>query len=150
MNPFLVLLSTGCYTGYSPKAPGTLGSVLGVILAWALTFAPPPVYLIAMGLGIPLAIWVSGRAEKHFGHDAQEIVVDEVIGMIITLAWVPSGLIPIILGFVFFRFMDITKIFPANYAQHLPGGLGIVADDVVAAIYANFLVHISLFLFLPR
>ncbi len=149
MNPFLVLLSTGCYTGYSPKAPGTLGSVLGVILAWALSFAPPPVYLIAMALGIPLAIWVSGRAEQHFGHDAKEIVVDEVIGMIITLAWVPAGLTPIILGFVFFRFMDITKIFPANYAQHLPGGLGIVADDVVAAIYANFLVHISLVLFLP-
>ena len=149
MNPLLVLLSTGCYAGYSPKAPGTLGSALGVLLAWALSFAPSPVYLIAMGLGIPLAIWVSDRAEKHFGHDAKQIVIDEVIGMIITLAWVPSGLTPIVLGFIFFRLMDITKIFPANYAQHLPGGLGIVADDVVAAIYANFLVRISLFFLLP-
>lgn len=146
MNPLLVLLSTGCYTGYAPKAPGTLGSVLGALIGWGLSYWPPVVYLIAMGIGVPIAIWVSHRAEQHFGHDAKQIVVDEVIGMIVTLAWVPSGLTPILLGFIFFRFMDITKIFPANYAQRLPGGVGIVADDFVAAIYANFLVRISLFL----
>lgn len=144
MNALIDLLATAGYTGYTPKAPGTAGSLLGALIVWALTFAPPPVYIAVMAIGLPVAIWVSGKAERRFGHDAHQIVIDETLGMIMTMAWLPPGWLPLALGFVFFRIMDIIKVFPANKAQKLPGGFGVVADDIMAAIYANFLVRCTL------
>jgi phosphatidylglycerophosphatase A len=146
MNALTLLLATGCYTGYVPKAPGTAGSLLGVLIAWALTEAPPPLYAAVIVAGLPAGIWVAQRAEGRFGHDGRQIVIDEILGMLLTLAWLPPGWLTFGLGFVLFRIMDVIKLFPANRAQKLRGGLGVVADDVVAAVYAHFLVRYILLL----
>ncbi|MBM3262270.1 MAG: phosphatidylglycerophosphatase A [candidate division Zixibacteria bacterium] len=146
MNTVAVFLATGCYAGYAPKAPGTVGSLVGVALAYVLTFLSWPVYAIVAIFGVATAIYVSGAAEKRFGHDGRQIVIDEIIGMVVTMAFLPSSWLSFLLGFVFFRAMDIIKIFPANWAQKLPGGIGVVADDLVAALYAHFLVRFTLML----
>lgn len=83
-----------------------------------------------------LAVWCSGIAEKSLGHDAKPIVIDEVAGQWITLIAAQHNMFLIITGFFLFRLMDIWKPFPANLSQKLPGGWGVVADDVIAGGYA--------------
>ncbi|MDZ7363157.1 MAG: phosphatidylglycerophosphatase A [candidate division KSB1 bacterium] len=141
------VLATAGFIGYSPVAPGTMGS-----LAAALVFFLVRSYLstwpFAAGLLIlfALAIWSSqqmvARESRDSGKiDPQEIVIDEVAGMMVTLAFVPLNLKTIGLGFLLFRIFDVTKPFPARRAEKLPGGWGIVMDDVVAGIYANVVLR---------
>ena len=86
MNILIRLIATGCYTGYVPKAPGTAGSALAVLIIWALPPVAPLYYLTVTVLLIPVGIWAAGRAEKEFGHDGGPIVIDEMIGVFITMS----------------------------------------------------------------
>jgi len=137
------VIATVGFIGYSPVAPGTMGS-----LATALVFLLFPPYLspwlVGSGLLILLAIavWSSqqmaalGKAQSG-KVDPQEVVIDEVMGMALTLAFMPLDFKTIAIGFLLFRIFDVTKPFPARRAEKLSGGWGIVMDDVVAGIYAN-------------
>ena len=143
MGALIILLSTGCYAGYTPRAPGTAGSVLGVGLVWVL--AGPlgltlPYYLLATAVLFVLGVWVSGHAEPRFGHDGPEIVIDEIVGVLIVFAGIPLDLWTVVAGFVLFRVLDIWKPFPCDRMQRLPGGLGVMMDDAVAAVYAHLLL----------
>lgn len=139
----LLLASLGpC--GYAPIVPATAASA---VLAAIYAFLP------ALGAGVDLpvtaatillGIWAADLAEREWGHDARRIVVDEGAGMAVTLCLLPAGVWPAILGFFAFRVCDVLKPFPARRAERLPGGLGVVADDVLAGIYANLLVRIGL------
>jgi phosphatidylglycerophosphatase A len=91
-----------------------------------------------------VAIWAAGRAERIWGHDARHIVVDEAAGMAITLLLMPPGLRVALLAFVAFRVFDVLKPFPGRRAEGLPGGYGVVMDDVIAGIYANLAVRLGL------
>ena len=144
------MIATVGFLGYSPVAPGTMGS-----LAAALVFFLLPSYLsvwpFALGLLLLLVIsvWAAHQmaAPKSAAAgkiDPQEVVIDEVMGMAVTLAFVPLDLKIIGLGFLLFRLFDVTKPFPARRMEKLPGGWGIVMDDVVAGIYANVVLRIIL------
>lgn len=141
MSVLMKVIATGCYTGYSPVAPGTAGSLFALLLYWG--FAPtttlPYVGLIAGA--IPVGIWTAGWAERRLGHDAPQIVIDEMIGMLITMTWLPRTVLALGLGFALFRILDVVKPFPAYQSQRLPGGLGVILDDVIAAVYANVIVR---------
>ena len=134
-----VVVSTFGYIGFFPVAPGTIGSAAGLALYGVVRLfgvGTPEVVAILLLFGAGVA---SGNlAERHFGAiDPGPVVIDEVMGMLITLFAIPAGWGGALLGFLFFRILDIVKPYPASRAERLPGGLGMMADDAVAAIYAN-------------
>ena len=141
-----VFLATGFYVGNIPFAPGTFGSLLGLPLCFILAGIQLPPAIIAVVLFIGLAVWVSNNAARTLKRkDPGCIVIDEIAGMMVTLIGVPVHLTSVIIGFILFRILDIAKPFPIRMIdKRLSGGLGIVADDVVAGIFANMLTRISL------
>ncbi len=144
MNRFLLFLATGFGVGYSPIAPGTAGTLLAIPIYYFLSEIPPPLYEITLIGFFFLSIWISENAEGFFGKkDDQRIVIDEIIGFLITMLWVPKTTRFIIIGFFLFRFFDILKPFPIRRLEkRLKGGFGVVLDDVMAAIYANIILHL--------
>jgi phosphatidylglycerophosphatase A len=134
-----VFLATAGYAGYFPIAPGTVGSAMGLVvygLVWWTQSAAVEALLILILFVV--GVWAGTTAERYFGGiDPGPIVLDEVVGMLITLAFIPVGWTGIAAGFVLFRIFDILKPFPAARLESLHGGLGVMADDAVAAVYAN-------------
>ena len=129
----------GFGAGLAPYAPGTFGSVVGVVVAWWLLDLPL-IGRVAVVLGvIALGIWICGESARRLGkHDDQRIVLDEISGVLLTsLVVVEKTLLALTLVFVFFRFFDIWKPWPIRDVDHsLRGGLGIMLDDLIAAVYA--------------
>jgi phosphatidylglycerophosphatase A len=139
-----ISLATALGAGYMPTAPGTWGSAVGLLL-WLLLPASAWIQLIAIALVVIAGTWSAGVAERHFGkHDPGQVVIDEVAGMLITLFLNPAGWFSAAVGFLLFRAADIVKPFPARRFERLPGGLGIMADDVMAGIYANLALRVIL------
>jgi phosphatidylglycerophosphatase A len=143
-----VFLATGFYVGYIPLTPGTFGSLLGLPLCFFLAGISLPAAIFAGLLLIGLAVWISGHAAKILKHkDPGCIVIDEMAGMVVTLTGVPFHLTSVIIGFVLFRIFDIVKPFPIRIIdRRLPGGAGIVADDVVDGVFANIMTRILILL----
>jgi|SRR3989338_806142 len=142
-------MATGLGLGYLPFAPGTWGSLLGILLAYGLSFLSLPIASLTLIAFIFFAIWCATHAETYFKKkDASQIVIDEVCGMAISLFCIPFTLQNIFIAFLLFRLFDIVKPFPARlFEQKLKGGYGIVLDDVMAGIYANVMLQgIRLFL----
>ena len=139
-----VFLATGFYIGKIPLAPGTFGSLIGLPLCFLLAEIHLSAAIIAVLLIIALAIWISNVAERTLERkDPGCIVIDEIAGMVVTLIGLPFNLTTATIGFILFRILDILKPFPIRILdKRLPGGLGIVADDVVAGIFANVLIRI--------
>ncbi len=132
----------GFGTGLAPFAPGTVGSLPGVLLAWLML--DTGIYL-QLGVAVALflaGIWICGESARRIGvHDHGGIVWDEICGMYITLLLAPPGVLGFALAFVLFRFFDIVKPWPIRDLDHrLGGGLGIMLDDLVAALYALILL----------
>jgi phosphatidylglycerophosphatase A len=139
-----LLLSTALGVGYIPFAPGTFGSAAGLLL-WAMLPSSPYVQGAAIGLLFIGGSWSGNVAERHFGRaDPGQVVIDEVMGMLITLFMNPVGWAGAALGFLLFRAADVVKPYPANRLERLPGGLGVMADDGMAAIYANLALRVML------
>lgn len=135
------LAAAGLGSGYSPLAPGTAGTLVGIPLFLILSKLSWPCYLAAIIAMSLAAVYICGEAEKIFqARDSQKIVLDEVIGLQFALFLASPTLPHIIAGFVLFRFFDIVKLFPAKSCEKLPGGAGVVADDIVAGIYANIVL----------
>ena len=134
--------------GHAPAAPGTFGSAAGLLLFWGVrasgSAAVEAVVLIAV---IAIGVAAATRAESVSGRrDPGLIVIDEAAGMLLTLAAVPVGLGGAAVGFLAFRLFDIVKPFPARQAERLPGGWGVMADDLVAGLYAQALLRLLLWL----
>lgn len=134
-----VFIATVGYCGYFPFAPGTVGSAAGLlvylIVWWTQSAAVEALLIVVL---FALGIWAGTTAERYFGGiDPGPIVIDEVVGMLITLAFMPVALNTAIAGFVLFRVFDVIKPFPAGRLENLHGGLGVMADDAMAAVYAN-------------
>jgi phosphatidylglycerophosphatase A len=129
----------GFGAGLAPYAPGTFGSAVGVVGAWWL-LELPLIARVAVVLGVVvLGIWICGESARRLGqHDDQRIVFDEIAGILLTsLAVVEKSFLALALVFVFFRFFDILKPWPIRDVDHsLHGGLGIMLDDLIAALYA--------------
>jgi phosphatidylglycerophosphatase A len=144
-----VFLATAGYSGYFPIAPGTVGSAVG-LLVYAFVWWTQSLVVEATVIAILFAVgvWASTTAERHFGGiDPGPVVIDEVVGMLITLAFIPVHVTGALVGFVLFRVFDVIKPFPAARLEKLHGGLGIMADDAMAAVYANLVLRLVLFAF---
>ena len=146
MSRLTFLLASGFGLGLAPVAPGTFGSLAGIPLYLAIlhvTTAPVPTLLL-VGLAILLACWVAREAERAIGeHDSGQIVIDEIVGMLVALLWIPPTLEAVVGTFLVFRVLDILKPWPANLIdRRVPGGAGIVLDDVVSGVYANLLMRL--------
>ena len=142
MTRLAVFLATAGYSGYFPIAPGTVGSAVGVavygLLRWWQTPLAPVTEIVLIAALFAAGVWAATTAERYFGGiDPGPIVLDEVVGMLITLAFIPVGPSGAIAGFFLFRVFDVVKPFPARRLEALHGGLGVMADDAMAAIYAN-------------
>lgn len=176
LGDYVALAIATCGVGYSPIAPGTMGSLVGVGLylflrpriveffiirfsgrvfddAWRIfaesSFLACVLLLVIIGLSL-IGIWAASRAERLFGRkDPGAVVIDEVVGQLITYAMVPHfiGPIGIVLGFVLFRAFDIIKPYPIRKLEKLPSGLGIVVDDIGAGFYAGTALAITSTLF---
>ena len=146
MKYFILLLATGFGVGYSPVAPGTLGTLIAIPVYYFLSNISSPVYEITLIGFFFLSVWISESAEIFFRKkDDQRIVIDEIMGFLITMVWVPKTAILIVIGFFLFRFFDILKPFPIRRLEKgLKGGYGVVLDDVMAGVYANIVLQIIL------
>jgi len=134
-NP-IHLLAFGFGAGLSPKAPGTVGTVVAVLIYLVLPSMQPVIYAGLILLSFVFGIWICGKTSEDLGvHDHGGIVWDEFVGYWITMFMAPSGLFWVLLGFVLFRLLDIFKPWPIKWAdKELAGGLGIMLDDVLAGI----------------
>ncbi|OGP12553.1 MAG: hypothetical protein A2055_01645 [Deltaproteobacteria bacterium GWA2_47_9] len=139
-----VFLASGGFVGYSPVAPGTAGSLLGIILYIPLSFLLPIHYGVFLLLVSLLSFKIAGEAERFFGKkDCRVIVIDEVVGVFFTMFLFPPTLFYLSAGFLLFRVFDIVKPFPAGWIDRkISGGTGVVLDDIVAGIYANISLHL--------
>ncbi|MCP4745232.1 MAG: phosphatidylglycerophosphatase A [Desulfobacteraceae bacterium] len=142
----VMILATGGYIGRIGFAPGTFGSLAGIPIVMLLSCAPLAVHSAAVLFMIFGAVWVAHEAERSLNtKDPQYVVIDEIVGMCVTFWCVPITLLTCVLGFALFRFFDILKPPPVRQIdQRLPGGWGIVMDDVVAGIMANSVLQIGI------
>jgi len=138
MNFIIKLLATWGGSGYSPFASGTVGTLAAIPFYLVLANLSLPLYLLTVTAFFFLACWVSGRAEVIFGEqDSGKIVIDEVVGYLLTMTAIPLHWSYVLAGFLLFRFFDIVKIPPARwFDQKLKNGYGVVLDDVAAGVYA--------------
>ena len=131
-------LATGFGAGLSPVAPGTAGSLVGVLFYLAMAGLALPFYLgLVLVLGI-IGIWVCGRAGRALAvSDHPSIVWDEIVGLLITMAATPPSWQGLVSGFALFRLFDILKPWPVGRIDRgVKGGLGVMLDDVMAGLYA--------------
>ena len=144
MNRFILLFATGFGVGYSPFVPGTLGTLIAIPVYYFLAAIHSPIYEITLVAFFFLSVWISENAERYFEKkDDRRIVIDEIMGFLITMFWVPRTVLTIIMGFFLFRFFDILKPFPIRHMERrFKGGFGIVLDDVMAGVYANIVLEI--------
>ena len=139
-------IATGAYTGYAPLIPGTVGTLPAVALApvlAALTMGATAAHMFVLAVIIAVAIWAAHRTEAELGtKDPGAIVIDEISGYLVAVALLPATAGVLATGFVLFRLLDIVKPPPARRAESLGGGLGVVADDLVAGLYTNLLLRL--------
>lgn len=144
MDRIALALATALGAGYAPFAPGTFGSAAGLVLWWLIP-ASASLQFLTIVVVFALGSWSGSVAERHFQTtDPSHVVLDEVLGMLITLFMNPVGWIGAVVGFLLFRVADIIKPFPANRLEALHGGVGIMADDAMAAVYANLALRLLL------
>jgi phosphatidylglycerophosphatase A len=139
MKHLAVLIASFGYVGFFPIAPGTAGSLAALALfAFIRWIGVPSIELFAIVAVFAIGVWAAQGTERAFDRkDPGVVVIDEVLGMLITLALLPVSLTGIVLGFLLFRVLDVIKPYPAAQLEHLHGGLGIMADDAVAGLYAH-------------
>ena len=139
MRRLALLIATCGYIGFAPVAPGTVGSAAGIALFYLLRAAGAgwwlePAVIVAL---FAAGVWAASSTEQQLGGtDPGPVVLDEVVGMLITLAWIPVTPLGAFIGFLVFRVLDVVKPWPSRQLESLHGGLGIMADDAMAGIYA--------------
>jgi len=148
MTRLAVWIATSGPAGYAPIAPGTFGSLVGVgvyllIAGWSLQ-----AQIVAALVVSAVGLWASTIASRHFDRsDPSQVVIDEVAGQVVTLVGLGSGVTTLVLGFLLFRGLDIIKPWPANRFEKLHGGRGIMADDLMAAVYGQILLRAAIHYF---
>lgn len=150
MRALVIFLASAGYLGFFPVASGTWGSLAGIPGFWLLdALGGSPVLVVAVYVLLVLgACWIAGKAEEIFAeHDSGKIVIDEVVGFMAATLFLPLSLKTIAIAFVVFRALDVLKPFPAGWIDaKLPGGFGVVLDDVVSGIYSNVVTRVILVL----
>lgn len=138
-----LLIATCGYIGFAPVAPGTVGSAAGVAVFYLVrgveaAWAQP----LLIGVLFAAGVWAASVAERALGGtDPGPVVIDEVVGMLITVMWLPLTPLGAFAGFLVFRILDVVKPWPSRQFESLHGGLGIMADDAMAAVYGHLLMR---------
>lgn len=143
MNRLLLLIATFFNIGRISKAPGTVATAATIPLWWALSQLGPLIYMAVVLLLIPLGIMAAKAYEAQSSeHDAKEIVIDEVVGFLITMVWLPLTWQSLVLGFIIFRFLDIVKPPPIRQLdQRVKGGFGVMIDDIAAGLIGSVILQ---------
>jgi phosphatidylglycerophosphatase A len=143
LRSFLKKIATFFGVGFFPKGPGTAGTVAAIPLVLLLSWAGPLIYMVVTILLLPVAILAAQVYEDDVGgHDHKEIVIDEVVGFLVAMTWLPMTWQAMLAGFLLFRVLDIFKPFPISYLdEKVPGGLGVVVDDLVAGIVVSLILQ---------
>lgn len=138
------LLATGLFSGYSPMIPGTVGSLVGLLIYLIPGAADPLSLSLLIVIGFFVGVWTSAQMEREKGDDPQVVVIDEIVGMWFALLFLPTMVWTVGAAFILFRIFDTVKPFPARKLELIPHGWGIMLDDVIAAVYANLSVQLIL------
>jgi phosphatidylglycerophosphatase A len=139
------VVATGLGSGYAPFAPGTAGSLVGLALFWPVHHLTLAGQAVATALVFALGVAAAGHVARRIGiEDPGLVVADEVVGMWVSLLGLPLTGVTAAAGFLLFRVFDVLKPYPARDLERLPGGWGIMCDDVMAGVYANLLLRAGL------
>ena len=146
MRRLALLLASNLGLGYAPVASGTFGTLAGLPAFWLLAGLSPAGYLLAWAGVTAVAVWAAGAAGRHYGvADDGRIVIDELSGYLVTVAFLPWNWTTALLGFIWFRVFDILKPPPANWIdRRCKNGFGVVFDDVAAGVYAALALRATL------
>jgi phosphatidylglycerophosphatase A len=137
------VIATVFGAGYSPVAPGTVGSAVTVAALWLIPFSRVGLVLFLVAV-IAVGTWAAQLAERQLGgKDPRAIVIDEVAGMTLSVVWLPLTPAVLLGGFVLFRLFDVVKPPPAHASQRLGGGVGVMIDDLIAGLYALGILTVS-------
>ena len=144
MDRLLMFIATGGGSGYLPKAPGTWGTLVGLVLWWPLAGLSLAAYLAAVGLLFAVGVASAGAAEKILDRgDPGVVVIDEIVGVLIALTAAPLHPAAALVGFALFRLFDIAKPWPIREIDHgMGGGVGIMLDDVLAGLFAGLILMV--------
>jgi len=147
MRRIILFFSSNAGLGYAPVAPGTFGTLAGIPAFWLLADLPPLLWLLTFAALLCLSFWIAGAAGAIYGVvDDGRIVIDELVGYLVTIAFLPFNWTTALLGFACFRLFDVSKPPPVNWLDRkLKNGYGVVLDDVAAGIYAAILLRLLLF-----
>jgi phosphatidylglycerophosphatase A len=137
-----LFLATAGYVGFAPIAPGTFGSAVGLVV-YLLVRRGDSLILEAAVLAAAfiVGVWSAGLVERQMGKDPGAVVIDEILGMLATVAFLNVTLLGAAIGFVIFRVLDVIKPYPAGRLEHLHGGAGIMLDDAMAGLYSNLVLR---------
>ncbi len=142
---FVLFAAAGFGAGFSPVVPGTVGTLFAVPIYFFISSISSPLYEVTLAAFFFLSSWIAGQAERHWGKkDDRRIVIDEIMGFLVTMLWVPRTPFSIAAGFILFRFFDILKPYPIRRLERVESGFGVVLDDVLAGVYANVVLHVLL------
>jgi phosphatidylglycerophosphatase A len=143
------IIATGLSIGYIGKGGGTIAAA-ACCLAWYLAFSggvDPLVALLVAVVITDLGVWAADGVEPLWGEDSQRVVIDEIAGMSVSLLFLPVTPATVLVGFVLFRFFDIAKPLYIRRAESIPGGWGVMADDLLAGLYANIVLQVAVRIF---
>lgn len=147
INWFEKLIGSGFYTGYVPIASGTFGSLVAIVIYSIPGFERLEIIIPAIILLFSYGLFVSSKFEKVYGKDPSQCTVDEVVGTWIALIALPKSFLIVFTTFLIWRLLDIIKPFPARTSEKLPGGFGIMIDDVISGFYTVVIVHLFVYVF---
>jgi len=140
-------IGSAFFSGYMPFAPGTFGSIVALIIYLLPGFENPVLLLLLISVFSISGIFLGTKFETVYGKDPKQCTIDEMVGMWISLLFLPKEVLPVLTAFAIWRILDIVKPFPANLAEKIDGGLGIMLDDIIAAIYTLAITHILIYIF---
>lgn len=153
MKTIYKLTATALGAGYSPFAPGTMGAIVGCLALWLFekynlisTTSTPLLFIGLIVVTTILGIIATDKLEADWGKDPSKVVLDEVVGIWITMMFVPLSFLNVLIGFGLFRFFDIAKPLGIRKLESLKGGIGVMADDILAGIYANIVLQIIIYI----
>jgi len=147
INWFEKIIGSGFYTGYIPFASGTFGSLAAIVIYLIPGFENLEIIIPALVLFFGYGLFVSFKFEKVYGKDPSQCTVDEIVGTWIALIALPKTLLIVLTSFLIWRALDIIKPFPAKTSEKLPGGFGIMIDDVISGFYSLIIVHLIVYTF---
>jgi phosphatidylglycerophosphatase A len=140
---FTKAFASGLFSGYSPVASGTVGSAVGLAFYFIPGFEQVYVILPLCVLVYFMGVRTAESMEKIYGQDPSEVTIDEVLGMWVSLLFLPKKILIAVIAFFVFRILDIVKPYPARRFDNTPGGSGVMLDDVISGIYTNLLIQLA-------